>query len=90
MPPSHPFLDDSGSLNFTPILVEAIPIAKLVLLVGAIALVPLTVALFLGPRSSIAALFVVLGQFVLAVGAGVVLVYVVSRANQMAARGDGA
>ena len=85
MPPSPPFVDPgTGSLDTDQLLAEAIPLAKLITLVGAVALVPLAVAILLGPYSSFTVVFTIAGQFLLAVGAGLVLLYVVSRAIQLA------
>jgi len=57
---------------------EAIPLAGLVALFGGLALVPFLVTLLLG-GNGFAFLFTLLAQFVLAVGAGIVLMYVVAR-----------
>lgn len=78
------FFDEStGKLDDTQILAEAIPLAKLVGLVAAAALVPLAIALGLENVSPIAIVFVLVAQFVLAVGTGIVLLYVISRAIQL-------
>lgn len=84
MPSSPPFVDsETGELNTSRIVAEAIPLAKLVGLVAAVALVPL-LPLLLGIRSGIGLVFTLAGQFVLAVGSGVVLTYVVARGIQLA------
>jgi hypothetical protein len=84
MPADPPFLDPTDrSLDTDQILYEAIPIASLAALFAGIALIPLLVATFLGP-SSIALLFTVLAQFVAAVGTGIVLLYILVRAEQLA------
>ena len=76
-----PLVDaESGRIDRTQVLAEAIPLAELVGLVALIALVPYSIAVLLGESI----LFALLGQFVLAVGSGVVLIYVVSRAMQLA------
>ena len=67
------------------IIAEAIPLAKLVGLVAAVALIPL-LPLLLGIRSGVGLVFTLVGQFVLAVGSGIVLMYVVARGVQLADR----
>ncbi|SEG73623.1 hypothetical protein [Halobellus limi] len=91
MPSRHPFVDaETGTLDRDQILAEAVPLARLLLYVGLIALVPFALAYFFG-GSIVGALLAAAGQFVLAVGAGVVLIYVVVRAIDIAGvpRGDG-
>jgi hypothetical protein len=78
-----PFVDqETGRIDRQRVLVEAIPVAELVGLVAAVALVPFAIAVLLGP-SGFRALFVLLTQFALAVGSGVVLIHVVSRGVQL-------
>ena len=85
MPPSTPFVDQStGALDTRQILLEAIPLAKLIGLFVAIALVPLTVVFLFGGNSVLGALLMVVAQFVLAVGSAVVLLYVIARAIRLA------
>lgn len=84
MPRSTPFVDrETGTIDTAQILVEAIPLAKLIGVFVAIALVPFAMAFLLGGRSAAGAVFAFAGQFVLAVGSGIVLMYVVSRAIQL-------
>jgi hypothetical protein len=88
MPPSNVFVDsETGELDTEPILYEAIPIAKLIALVVTVALVPLAVGFvvsgILGLHWQLA-LSNVLLPFVLAVGAGVALFYVITRVLQIA------
>ncbi|MFD1599099.1 DUF485 domain-containing protein [Halobellus rarus] len=80
----RPFIDvESGTLDRSQILVEAVPLARLVLYVGLIALVPFALAFFFG-GSIVGTLLAAVGQFVLAVGAGIVLIYVVVRGIDIA------
>lgn len=82
MSPSTPFFDrTSGSLDTAQILREAIPLAKLVALVAVAALVPFAIGATI---EVFAVLFTALAQFVLAVGSCLVLLYVVTRAIQLA------
>lgn len=84
MPPSTPFVDRvDGTLDTTQIITEAIPLAKLIGFFVAIALVPFALAVLLGPRSGFAMLFTLVGQFVIAVGTGIVLMYCIVRGNQL-------
>ena len=84
MPSRRPFIDgESGTLDRSQILVEAVPLARLVLYVGLIALVPFALAFFFG-GSIVGTLLAAVGQFLLAVGAGIVLIYVVVRGIDIA------
>lgn len=63
MPPAPPFVDrGTGTIDATQILAEAIPLAKLIGLFVAIALVPFAMAFLLGGRSIVGVLFAVAGQ----------------------------
>jgi hypothetical protein len=89
MAPSTPFVDpDTGRIDTDQLLAEALPVAKLVAIVVAVALVPFLVGTLLnvglGLTPPVGALFVFLAQFVLAVGTGVVLLYVVARGTALA------
>lgn len=77
------FTSSSGELDTDRILYEAIPLAKLIGAVGLVALVPLFLQVVL-EETALGVLLTLAAQFVLAVGAGIVLVYVVVRANQIA------
>lgn len=82
MPSRRPFFErGTGELDVEQVVAEAVPLAKLVGLVAVVALVPLLPAL-LGIPGALG--FTLVGQFVLAVGSGVVLVYVVARGVQLA------
>lgn len=82
MPPDSPFIDPrTGSIDVEAVLREAIPLAKLVALVAVVALVPFAISSTLGVFSTT---FAILAQFVLAVGSGVVLLYVVARGIRLA------
>ena len=84
MPPSTPFVDQgTGTIDATQILVEAIPLAKLIGVFVVISLVPLTMAFLLGNNALAGVVFSLVGQFILAVGAGIVLMYTISRAIQL-------
>ncbi|MFC6827084.1 hypothetical protein [Halopelagius fulvigenes] len=84
MTPSNPLIDpETGDIDLERLYYEARPIAELMVLLAGVALVPFAAA-FAVTSSLIGPLLAVLGQFVLAVGAGVVLLYVVSRAIQLA------
>jgi len=90
MSPSRPFFTaPSGDLDTGQIVDEALPLAKLVAAVGVVALVPVLLQVLLVEVLAVVPVFGVLftfaAQFVLAVGTGIVLMYVVVRANQLAA-----
>jgi len=76
------FVDDTGGLDLEQVVSEAVPIAYLVGTFATVALVPFLLGLLFGP-GGIGLVFTILGQFVLAVGAAVVLLYVVTRALQL-------
>lgn len=81
--PNPPFVEPGTlALDFDALRREAIPITALVALFGGLALVPFAVGLALG--GPLALLSAVVGQFVLAVGAAMLLLYVVTRGIQLA------
>jgi len=86
MSPSTPFITADGQIDTAQVLAEAIPIAKLIVLVVAVALVPALLVFTLGGSSPVGIVFVILMQFVLAVGGAIVLMYVITRAIQLADR----
>jgi len=71
----------SGRPDTDQIIQEAIPLAKLIGLVAVVALIPFAIAFTLGIFQR---LFTVLTQFVLAIGSSIVLMYVITRAIQLA------
>jgi len=79
---------DGDELDSGAVWREAVPLARLVAVVGAVALVPVTlqwlVVETLGLVPVTTALLSVATQFVLAVGTGVVLLYVVVRGIRLA------
>lgn len=80
MSPSRPFVDqETGTIDTTQILVEAIPLAKLVGLFVALALIPFGLVLLVLGNSVLETLFMVVAQFILAVGTGIVLLYIIAR-----------
>ena len=81
---NSPFVDpETGALDTAQIRAEAYPLAGLVMLFGALALVPFVLSLFAG-GSPLSTLFIIIAQFVLAIGTGLVLIYVVARGTQLA------
>ena len=88
MAPTPPFVGGSGALDTTQIRTEAYPIAGLIALFGGLALVPLGVIFLVGGGSPIGFLFMLLAQFILAIGTGVILMYVIARAIQLARGGS--
>lgn len=84
MPSDTPFVDRTdGTLDTDQILVEAIPLAKLIGLFALVGFVPFAIGALLG-RGGLAILFGFLAQFVFAVGAGIVLIYAVARGIALA------
>jgi hypothetical protein len=85
MSSSPPFIDvESGGLDTDHIRAEAFPLAGLIALFAGLALIPFLFVLFLGGTSGLGVVFAVISQFVLAVGTGVVLMYVIARGIQLA------
>jgi len=83
MPSSTPFVDPAtGELDAAQILTEAVPLGKLIGAFVAVSLVPFGLEFFAGP-SALGAVFSLFGQFVLAVGAGIVLMYVIARGREL-------
>lgn len=82
---SPPFIDQtSGELDLGQIRAEVFRLAGLVLLFGGIALLLFLLTLLVGGGTVLAGILTVVSQFVLAVGAGIVLMYVVARGTQLA------
>ncbi|WP_211250822.1 hypothetical protein [Haladaptatus cibarius] len=86
---SRPFFTFSpDELDTAQILNEALPLAKLIGAVGVAALIPMLLQFFLievfGLVPVFGLLFTLATQFILAVGTGIVLIYVIVRANQLA------
>jgi hypothetical protein len=89
MPSERPFFTaPEEELDTTQILSEALPLAKLVAAVGVVAFIPIllqtTLFEILGLVSLFELPFTLLTQLILAVGTGIVLLYVIVRANQLA------
>lgn len=77
-----PFIDHTtGTLNTDQIIKESIPLSKLIAAVGVVALLPFAIATTFGLFERV---FILLTQFVLAVGSGIVLLYVITRWIQLA------
>ena len=82
---SPPFIDQaSGELDLGQIRAEVFPLAALIVLFGGMALLVFLIMLLIGGNSLLAGLLTVVSQFILAVGTGVVLMYVIARGIQLA------
>lgn len=82
---SPPFIDiETGELKLRQIWGEVFRLAGLVILFGAAAFLVFLLTIMVGGGSPIALLLTALAQLILAVGAGVVLIYVVARGIQLA------
>lgn len=85
MSTSPPFIDqDTGGLDTEQIQAEAFPLAGLIALFVGLALVPFVLVVLFSGNSTLGLLFTVLAQLTLAIGAGIVLIYVVARGTQLA------
>ena len=84
---SPPFIDpESGELDLDQIRAEVFPLAGLIVLFGGAALLVFLIMLLVAGNSLLAGFFTVVSQFILAVGAGIVLMYVIARGIQLADR----
>lgn len=82
---SPPFIDqESRELDLGQIRDEAFPLAGLVVLFGALALIVGLMVLLVAGNSLLAGVFTIISQFILAVGTGIVLMYVIARGIQLA------
>ncbi|MGQ4554335.1 hypothetical protein [Halobellus sp. GM3] len=85
MASSPPFIDAAtGTVDTNQVVSEAVPLAKLILWFGVIALVPFALTFVFFGNSAFGAFLAVVGQFVLAIGTGIVLMYVVARGIDLA------
>ncbi|RAW46976.1 hypothetical protein DQW50_00895 [Halorubrum sp. 48-1-W] len=83
--PSPPFIDQaSGELDLGQIRAEVFPLVALIVLFGGLALLVFLIMLLIGGNSLLAGLLTVVSQFILAVGTGIVLMYVIARGIQLA------
>lgn len=84
---SPPFIDpESGELDLDQIRAEVFPLAGLIVLFGGAALLVFLIMLLVAGNSLLAGFFTVVSQFILAVGTGIVLMYVIARGIQLADR----
>ena len=83
MAPSSPFVAPDGTVETERVLAEAVPLARLIGLVVAAALPPYALVFLFAGGSLLGQLLALVGQFVLAVGTGVILMHVVARAIRL-------
>ena len=82
---SPPFIDrESGELDLSQVRAEVFPLAGLILLFGSLALLVFLIMLLAAGNSLLGGLLTVVTQFILAVGTGIVLMYVIARGIQLA------
>lgn len=82
---SPPFIDPhTRALDTDQILQEAFPLIGLVALFGGLALVPFLFVFLFAGSSALGVVLTIVAQFILAIGAGIVLMYVVARGIQLA------
>lgn len=86
MSPPPPFIDqNTGSLDTSQIREEAFPLARLIALFVGLALVPFLFVILVSGNSALGLLLTVVAQFILAVGTGIVLMYIIARGLQLTA-----
>ncbi|WP_340101105.1 hypothetical protein [Salinibaculum salinum] len=84
MSPTGPFIDpETGELDTDQILTEAYPLIGLIVLFAGLALIPFLFVVLFARNSLIGSLFTVVAQGILAVGTGIVLMYVIARGIQL-------
>lgn len=82
---SPPFIDqESGELDLGQIRTEVFPLAGLIVLFGGLALLMFLITLLVAGNSLLGGVFTVVSQFILAIGTGIVLMYVIARGVQLA------
>jgi len=80
-----PFIDpESGELDLGEIRAEAFPLAGLIALFGGLALLVFLLTLLVTGTSIVGWALLIVTQFILAIGTGIVLIYVVARGIQLA------
>lgn len=80
-----PFINqDTGALDTNQIRAEAFPLAGLVALFAGLALIPFIFVFVFAGNSALGVLFTIVTQFILVVGTGIVLMYVIARGIQLA------
>lgn len=87
MSSSQPFIDqDTGTLDTDQIRSEAFPLAGLVALFAGLALVPFVFVFLFAGNSALGLLFTIVGQVILAIGTGIVLMYIIARGIQLSGK----
>lgn len=85
MSKSPPFIDPaSGELNFDQIRAEAYPLTGLVALFAGLAFVPFFLVILFAGSSTLGMVLTLFSQLVIAIGTGIVLMYVIARGIQLA------
>jgi hypothetical protein len=89
MSSTPPFVDpESNELNIAQIVTEAVPILGLVVLFGLLAALSFLLGTLFGSPLGLG--FLIVTQLILAVGTGIVLLYVIARGIQLAEVDEGA
>ncbi|WP_435115602.1 hypothetical protein [Halolamina sp. C58] len=82
---SPPFIDpESRELDLAQVRAEIFPLAGLIVLFEGAALLLFLITLLVAGNSLLGGVLTVISQFILAVGTGIVLMYVVARGIQLA------
>lgn len=80
---SRPFVEPDGSIDRAEVLEEAQALASLVGLVFVASLIPLLLTLIGGVIPGLGLVFMVLAYIILAIGSGIVLMYIIARGMQL-------
>lgn len=85
MSKSPPFIDPaSGELNFDQIRAEAYPLTGLVALFAGLAFVPFLLVILFAGSSFLGTVLTFFSQLIIAIGTGIILIYVIARGIQLA------
>jgi len=85
MSSSPPFIDPaSGELDFDQIRAEAYPLTGLVALFAGLAFVPFLLVVLFAGSSTLGMVLTIFSQLIVAIGAAIVLMYVIARGIQIA------
>lgn len=85
MSKSPPFIDPaSGELDFDQVRAEAYPLTGLVALFAGLAFVPFLLVILFAGSSTLGMVLTLFTQLIVAIGAGIILMYVIARGIQLA------
>lgn len=82
---SPPFIDpESGELDFRQILTEVFPLVGLIVLFGGLSLLTFLILVLVAGSAIDGIILAIISQVILAVGVGIMLMYIIARGIQLA------